>query len=110
MLKLDVALAPFKFFNSHCLLTKGVLVIQVLHTLDSPDNIKTFENKAFGDNLRMKKQSGGEKMSLRIPQEMNGEYPLTYNKIPFTYQFTETEEFIITKCRLGLWRKRAKNN
>ncbi len=46
-------------------------------------------------------------MSLRIPQEINGEYFRTLNNIPFTYQWTETEEFIISKCRARIMEKKS---
>jgi hypothetical protein len=46
-------------------------------------------------------------MSLRIPQEINGDYSVIHNKAPFTYQFTETEEFIITKCRQRIMEKKS---
>jgi hypothetical protein len=46
-------------------------------------------------------------MSLKVPQEINGDYSLTHNKAPFTYQWTETEEFIITKCRQRIMEKKS---
>ena len=46
-------------------------------------------------------------MSLKVPQEINGDYPVHHFKAPFTYQFTETEEFIITKCRQRIMEKKS---
>ena len=46
-------------------------------------------------------------MSLKVPQEINGDYSVIHNKAPFTYQFTETEEFIITKCRQRIMEKKS---
>ena len=46
-------------------------------------------------------------MSLRIPQEINGEYFRTLGKAPYTYQWSETEEFIITKCRQRIMEKKS---